>query len=132
MKVCRVCSLNKNDSDFYPGFGTCKSCNHEKQREARKSPEGKARSAAYRRRARLKRYGLTPETYAKMLEQQNGRCAVCFAKPSDYPLVVDHCHATDEVRGLLCNNCNVLLGHARDNAEILQAAIDYLRSKEVI
>lgn len=39
----------------------------------------------------------------------------------------DHNHKTEGFRGWLCHNCNSLLGHAGDNVEILERAIDYLR-----
>ena len=39
---------------------------------------------------------------------------------------VDHNHATKVVRGLLCCNCNFVVGHCLDNVEILRAAIAYL------
>ena len=42
------------------------------------------------------------------------------------PLYVDHCHKTNTLRDLLCHQCNSFLGHAKDNIEILQKAIDYL------
>ena len=38
----------------------------------------------------------------------------------------DHCHRTGRVRGILCRECNLLLGHARDDTNVLKAAIDYL------
>jgi hypothetical protein len=41
---------------------------------------------------------------------------------------IDHDHKTGRIRGLLCHNCNVLLGHAHEDPAILQAAIDYLSS----
>jgi Recombination endonuclease VII len=42
-------------------------------------------------------------------------------------LVVDHCHLTGRVRGLLCaRHCNLMLGHARDNTTVLARAIEYL------
>jgi hypothetical protein len=41
-------------------------------------------------------------------------------------LDVDHCHSSEKVRGLLCNPCNSMLGHARDNVFILKAAANYL------
>ena len=51
-------------------------------------------------------------------------CPICG---SEEPLVVDHDHSTQEVRGLICNNCNLVLGHAKDNIETLQNAIAYLQ-----
>lgn len=42
-------------------------------------------------------------------------------------LDVDHCHNSGRVRGVLCNPCNVVLGHARDRADLLEAAAKYLR-----
>jgi len=43
-------------------------------------------------------------------------------------LVVDHCHSTGKIRGLLCHNCNRALGLMQDNVETLQNAIDYLKT----
>ncbi len=73
-------------------------------------------------------YGVTPERMAEMLTEQDGRCAICR---TDSPggkgdWHVDHCHATNRVRGLLCHRCNLGLGMFRDSAEFLTAAIDYL------
>jgi len=41
-------------------------------------------------------------------------------------LVVDHDHKTNEVRGLLCHNCNRALGLLQDDVGNLQKAIEYL------
>jgi hypothetical protein len=43
-------------------------------------------------------------------------------------LVVDHDHQTSQVRALLCWNCNCGLGHFRENAEIMRAAIRYVEA----
>lgn len=78
--------------------------------------------------ARLKKYGLTPDTYNAMLAAQNNGCAICGKVPhSKSYLVVDHCHYSGIVRELLCSQCNALLGFANDNTETLAKAIDYLK-----
>lgn len=81
-----------------------------------------------------KKYSLTREQYADMNKAQNGLCAIC-SKPETrrhartkrvMDLVVDHCHRTGNVRGLLCSNCNGGLGSFDDDVEKLRAAIAYL------
>lgn len=76
-------------------------------------------------------YGITLEEYTVMFEKQQGCCAICNTHQLNLKrqLCVDHCHSTMKVRGLLCDNCNHLLGKAKDNTTILQAAFNYLREK---
>ena len=50
-------------------------------------------------------------------------CAICG---SDGAMVLDHDHATGELRGFLCNPCNGALGMMRDNISRLESAIAYL------
>lgn len=69
------------------------------------------------------RYGITTGIRSAMLEQQGGRCLICQRSER---LVVDHDHATGVVRGLLCTQCNHLLGNANDDTTRLCAAIAYL------
>lgn len=74
---------------------------------------------------RLKRkYGISLEDYEAMFADQGGVCKIC--KTSDEDLVVDHCHETDIVRGLLCNSCNWGLGNFKDNVDLLRSAEEYL------
>jgi len=51
-------------------------------------------------------------------------CEVCGNKVR---ICLDHCHTAKVFRGWLCNNCNSVLGHARDSITTLQALIRYLR-----
>jgi hypothetical protein len=78
----------------------------------------------YARNWRLKtKYGLTRESYNAMLTAQNGGCAIC---KQVLTMHVDHCHSTGLVRGLLCVNCNRMLGYAKDRPELLTRAAAYL------
>lgn len=56
------------------------------------------------------RLGLSPEDYDKMLLSQDGGCAICGKTDGEQRFHLDHSHDTDEVRGLLCLNCNTKLG----------------------
>lgn len=60
-------------------------------------------------------YGITLEQYDRMLEAQNHLCAVCGRPPNGTPLHVDHDHQTGVVRGLLCYQCNTVLGLIDDD-----------------
>lgn len=70
-------------------------------------------------------YRLTRERYDQMVLEQEGRCAICGIIP-DYDLCVDHDHATNLTRALLCRTCNWGLGQFKDNSELLAKAIIYL------
>lgn len=59
------------------------------------------------------------------LEKQKS-CAIC-GKPPRARLQIDHNHKTGKYRGLLCDNCNIGLGHFKDSPELLRKAIDYLK-----
>lgn len=67
----------------------------------------------------LKRYGLTVEQYEAMEDAIDGVCPICTWSER---LVVDHCHGTGKVRGLICRNCNSALGLMRESRALLRAA----------
>jgi hypothetical protein len=74
-----------------------------------------------------RRYNLTQAEYDAKLVEQKGGCAVCGQKcKSGRALAVDHCHLTGEVRGLLCMNCNRAIGWLKDDAKLIQAALEYI------
>ena len=80
---------------------------------------------------RQRRYGLSAADYQAMLARQGGRCAACRRKPKPKcRLQVDHCHKTGQVRGLLCNRCNTMLGMGDDDPDRLRAGIAYLEAAE--
>lgn len=73
-----------------------------------------------------------------MYERQNGKCQICqgdgFLMREDHQakLMVDHCHTTGRVRGLLCHNCNRALGLFKDSPEALSRALEYLKGATTI
>jgi hypothetical protein len=80
----------------------------------------------------LESYGLTLEDYDKLLKHQGGGCAACGTKSSrknskiQQRLCVDHDHRTEEVRGLLCHRCNMVLGLINDDIGLLIGLKYYL------
>ena len=70
-------------------------------------------------------YKLTQQDYEDLLDRQEGLCKIC-TEPLDDSGVVDHCHTTGKVRGLLCQQCNSGLGFFKDSILSLLRAIKYL------
>ena len=76
----------------------------------------------------LRNYKITLADYDKMYLAQEGKCKICdgegflMAEHHKVRLVVDHCHSTGRVRGLLCHNCNRALGLLQDSVDSLQRA----------
>ncbi len=104
--------------------GMCVDC----KRETDKSSNIKA-GKKYRVK---KEYGLTVEQVEKISKMQDGKCAICNeVLGSTHHAQIDHCHVTGNVRGLLCINCNWMLGKSRDKPDLLRAAANYLeKTKE--
>ena len=75
------------------------------------------------------RFGLSGYEYNSLLEKQNYRCAICGVHSDEYHqnLSVDHCHTTGKIRGLLCSDCNFMLGRAKDNINTLLKGVSYLQ-----
>lgn len=122
-KSCTKCQevkplteFDKQKSGKYGRRSHCKSC-----REAyRKSPEGRREQ----KNRNLKReFDINLSQYEVLYDRQKGKCAICGTKTK---LVVDHCHNSLDVRGLLCSTCNLGLGHFHDNVYKLTQAIQYL------
>jgi hypothetical protein len=71
----------------------------------------------------MRAYGLDEAELAAMIEVQDGLCAICQRRPAVH---VDHDHAFDVVRGVLCFPCNAALGQLQDDPQLFRNAIDYL------
>lgn len=83
----------------------------------------------WRENALPRKYGITPADYDRLLEQQGGHCAICSTTPKPGKrLDVDHDHATNAVRGLVCRRHNMGMGYFADEPAALRAAADYLEA----
>jgi hypothetical protein len=76
------------------------------------------------------KFNITIDKYNKILSDQNNCCNICKKHKDEFKnnLHVDHCHNTGKIRGILCFECNILLGKAKDNINTLNNAIDYLNN----
>ena len=105
----------------------CLRCRAELARTARYSKPERGRTYS-----RYRRYGITKEEYDRLNTEQSGLCAICG---TDVPgrnhltLYIDHDHKTGKVRGLLCCDCNLLLGYAKDDKTVLLKSIKYLEER---
>ncbi len=82
-------------------------------------------------------YGLTPEQYYALLGEQNGLCKCCKMINDGSRLNVDHKHVEGYsklppeekaklVRGLLCNACNLFIGHCKEESNIMKLKAESL------
>ena len=75
------------------------------------------------------KFNLTKEEAKFWHEKSQTACELCGIERQylKAALCIDHDHTTGKVRGVLCKHCNHVLGHSRDNIEVLEKAIEYLR-----
>jgi hypothetical protein len=134
IKVCKLCGEEKLLEDFYQFHdkwsdkyyfsSRCRPCHHKHKKENPNTPK---QSKA----TKLKlRYGLTYEEWEKIREDEGYACMICGITEDELGKVldVDHCHSTGKARGVLCNPCNNMLGRAKDNINLLKAAVTYLET----
>ena len=86
------------------------------------------RNSIQARRSQLKYlYNITPEDCEFMFRAQQGLCKICHEPSLARNLDVDHNHTTGQVRGLLCNRCNKVIGLLEEDSDLLSKAIEYLK-----
>jgi hypothetical protein len=110
MKQCKHCSVELNEEN--KGWGLqCYPCKNG-----------------------LLRYGLNRIQQLELLESQDNSCALCdtpvqLFEGNNFSGVIDHCHTTGKVRGILCGHCNVALGKLESDNRLdkfLQRAGSYM------
>jgi N12 class adenine-specific DNA methylase len=133
-KICPKCKQLISVASVRVSY--CKPCmrDYSKARHAANIQRERARFKTYyysnlekERERRLKRkYGITIEGRKALEQKQNSQCAICNVHSDK--LVVDHCHETGSVRGLLCSDCNLAIGLMKDNIGSLLSAATYLET----
>jgi len=135
-KYCKCCDKILPISEFHKDAPRsdgvcpyCKKCSYAKLKERRKTIKGKRITHGIHLKAT---YGITLDEYDQMVIKQKNRCAIC-GKPESRSikgavprLGIDHNHKTGEIRELLCYSCNLALGYANDDPELLKRMIAYL------
>lgn len=115
--ICYKCNQEGNFSGRNKICNTCRS----RQNNERITLE---QNRAYQLKSL---YGITPEEWDRMYEEQDGVCAICLqAETQNRRMAVDHCHVTGKVRGLLCQACNTGIGKLGDCPDRLRRAAQYL------
>lgn len=136
MKSCTKCNLildftefNKKNKSSSTGYQSqCRKCNNKVNVEWNKKTKD-----VRRHRLLHYSYGLSLGAFDTMMQEQEGRCLICQFKfdmngEHNQKAMVDHCHETGQIRGLLCNMCNQGIARFRDNPEIARRAATYLET----
>lgn len=125
MKNCKACKIEFKATGGNQQY--CKPCGEIRSKEVLRAGWRRGH-----RRKKYEKYGYTEEAYNKMFEKQKGQCDICGKHQTSLSisLAVDHCHNSNKIRGLLCRDCNLMLGFARDRIETLTKAIEYLERKK--
>ncbi len=152
LKRCGACGEVKPLGEFYRRRDAydgadhyCKPCGRSKCKTWLLANPDKARESGikwrtanrlqHRRLVRnngLKRsYGITNADFDRMIISQSGMCGLC-GRPFDERKKstgahIDHDHATNRLRSLIHNTCNLMLGCVDDDIETLEAAVEYLK-----
>lgn len=75
----------------------------------------------------LRKFGITLEEYNLKLKKQNNKCMICGKTTEDNGKALAVDHNTEEIRDLLCNNCNVLIGFLKEDLKLSIKLTEYIR-----
>lgn len=114
MKECTDCSKVLPVDEFYP---------HSKSRDGEGFYLSPRCKECHGLQNRFRRYGVTRDEIIDLLARP---CDACGQEIDKRFKMIDHDHDTDEVRGVLCNGCNVALGMVNENPDALRGLIAYI------
>ena len=146
MKKCSSCNENKLLIDFSKssksGDGFCPYCKvcakikvaeWIKNNPKRRAVNQRNHYLKYKKEIGMKKktrlYGLSEKDYIGLISKQKNKCAICNKSFSKTRPVVDHCHKTGKIRGILCICCNSRLErlHSNDIRWIMKAQ-EYMKT----
>ena len=159
-KTCSRCKIEKPLSNFWKNqksrspdgrYSICKACipsrEYSKDYYKKNAEKKKAYQREYNKRKKAEdpnwkklkemayKVGKTFEEveswFNKQWMKQQAQCAICGKVFCDDDCI-DHNHETNELRGLLCNLCNVGIGALKDSPAICLKANEYLIETEGI
>jgi hypothetical protein len=118
---CKGCGVSLDEENRAGRYLYCKPCRNARTRSQYQPGD----------RPTYARHRLSKQDYEQLVSRFDGLCHVCKAVPGKF---IDHDHSCCEgifscgecVRGFVCLNCNSLLGFAKDDVDVLSAAIEYL------
>ena len=135
-KYCLRCeqSLSKTEFTYCNKtrdklYNYCKSCSAKASRtQYNKNSKSQIGIHYYNMLSLYQYYKLTEYDFQELMNSQKGVCKICYVDFGELSrrASVDHCHATGKIRGLLCGNCNTLLGKIEAQEHLLQNIITYL------
>lgn len=138
MSYCTACKklkpigeFNKDKKNVHGLKVKCRECSHDHYAKTQKENN----KTSMRKRNLNVKFSLSSDEYEALSHSQGNVCAICgqpetkINQGSIAQLGVDHDHETGRIRGLLCQNCNLGLGHFKDSIQSLSNAIDYLMER---
>ena len=134
-RICSGCNKEKALADFGKSVlfkmgreTRCKACKNT-WRAARKVPKRiPAADASPRDYRRRYTHGVSAATFLALYDAQDGKCGIC-SNEMDFlakATCLDHSHNTGMIRGVLCQRCNLGIGHMKDDIKLMRSAIAYL------
>ena len=131
IKVCCICKQHRPKNEF----NLCLRNSDGLVSRCRKCESNKEWTTNRRNNMLQDRYGISEAEYELMLKSQKGVCALCGKSETRKEngivshLAVDHNHKTFKIRGLLCLQCNTMLGKIENFSEGVQTMVKYLKGE---
>jgi len=108
----------------------CKACAAESTRRSKgylypKKSAPKGTYTTIKGQSIYQRYKLSEKEHEGLLTSKGNKCQICDTKNN---LVIDHCHNTKKIRGILCRKCNSGIGFLKDDISRVKRAVIYLET----